>query len=179
MSLMLTRKRVVLVDLDIRKGTLSRHFRKHPVGVTNYLADDSIALDDIIHTDEKSGGLDIISSGTVAPNPAELLMDGRLDTLIDELRKRYDYIIVDNVPVGIVADATISNRISDLTIFVARAASSTAASCPTWRSFTAKASSATCRSSSTALTRNAGATGMGMDTAMDMVTDMGSTTGKK
>ena len=150
------------------------------MGVTNYLADDSIALDDIIHTDEKSGGLDIISSGTVAPNPAELLMDGRLDTLIDELRKRYDYIIVDNVPVGIVADATISNRISDLTIFVARAGKlDRRQPARPWRSFTAKASSATCRSSSTALTRNAGATGMGMDTAMDMVTDMGSTTGKK
>lgn len=121
MSLVLTKKRVVLVDLDIRKGTLSRHFSKHPVGVTNYLADDSIALDDIIHTDEKSGNLDIISSGTVAPNPAELLMDSRLDTMMAELRKRYDYVIVDNVPVGIVADATISNRISDLTIFVVRA----------------------------------------------------------
>lgn len=121
MSLVLTKKRVVLVDLDIRKGTLSRHFSKHPVGVTNYLADESIALDDIIHTDEKSGGLDIISSGTVAPNPAELLMDSRLDTMMAELRKRYDYVIVDNVPVGIVADATISNRISDLTIFVVRA----------------------------------------------------------
>ncbi|MDE6215491.1 polysaccharide biosynthesis tyrosine autokinase [Bacteroides sp.] len=121
MSLVLTKKRVVLVDLDIRKGTLSRHFSKHPVGVTNYLADDSIALDDIIHTDEKSGNLDIISSGTVAPNPAELLMDSRLDTMMAELRKRYDYVIVDNVPIGIVADATISNRISDLTIFVVRA----------------------------------------------------------
>ena len=121
MSLVLTRKRVVLVDLDIRKGTLSRHFHKHPVGVTNYLADDSIRLDDIIHTDGKFDNLDIISSGTVAPNPAELLMDERLDTMVEELRQRYDYIIVDNVPVGIVADATITNRISDLTIFVVRA----------------------------------------------------------
>lgn len=121
MSLVFARKRVVLVDLDIRKGTLSRHFRKRPAGVTNYLADNSVRLDDIIHTDEKYDNLDIISSGTVAPNPAELLMDERLDELIAELRRRYDYIIADNVPVGIVADATITNRISDLTIFVVRA----------------------------------------------------------
>ena len=121
MSLVSSRKRVVLVDLDIRKGTLSHHFHKHPTGVTNYLADNSVRVDDIIHTDEKYGNLDIISSGTVAPNPAELLMDGRLDELMTELRQRYDYIIADNVPVGIVADATISNRISDLTIFVVRA----------------------------------------------------------
>lgn len=121
MSLAITNKRVILVDLDIRKGTLSRHYHKHPAGVTNYLADENIRLDDIIHSDDKFENLDIISSGTIAPNPAELLMDERLDTMMAELRKRYDYIIVDNVPVGIVADATISNRISDLTIFVVRA----------------------------------------------------------
>lgn len=121
MSLVFAKKRVVLVDLDIRKGTLSHHFKKHPVGVTNYLADNNVRLDDIIHTDSRYANLDIISSGTVAPNPAELLMDKRLDELMDELRKRYDYIIADNVPVGIVADATITNRISDLTLFVVRA----------------------------------------------------------
>ncbi|MFS2737606.1 GNVR domain-containing protein, partial [Parabacteroides merdae] len=48
MSLVLTKKKVVLVDLDIRKGTLSRHFHKHPAGVTNFLADNSIGVDDII-----------------------------------------------------------------------------------------------------------------------------------
>ncbi len=121
MSLVLTKKKVVLVDLDIRKGTLSRHFHKHPAGVTNFLADNSIGVDDIIHADPEHDNLDIISSGTVAPNPAELLMDSRLDELVAELRRRYDYIIADNVPVGVVADATISNRISDLTIFVVRA----------------------------------------------------------
>ena len=121
MSLVLTKKKVVLVDLDIRKGTLSRHFHKYPAGVTNFLADNSISVDDIIHTDPGHDNLDIISSGTVAPNPAELLMDSRLDELVAELRRRYDYIIADNVPVGVVADATISNRISDLTIFVVRA----------------------------------------------------------
>lgn len=51
MSLVLTKKKVVLVDLDIRKGTLSRHFHKHPAGVTNFLADNSIGVDDIIHAD--------------------------------------------------------------------------------------------------------------------------------
>lgn len=121
MSLVFANKRVVLVDLDIRKGTLSRHFKKHPVGITNYLADNSVRLEDIVHADEKYGNLNIISAGTVAPNPAELLMDDRLDELMAELRGRYDYIIADNVPVGVVADATITNRISDLTIFVVRA----------------------------------------------------------
>lgn len=118
MSLVYARKRVIMVDLDIRKGTLSHRLGKHKVGVTNYLSDASIRVDDII---QRTDTYDWISSGTMAPNPAELLMDDRLDALMAELRTRYDYIIVDNVPVGLIADATIANRIADLTLFVVRA----------------------------------------------------------
>lgn len=118
-SLAYTKKKVILIDLDIRKGSLSHRMHKHGVGMTNYLADETIALNDIIHDCEK--GYDFINAGTAAPNPAELLMESRLDSMIEELRKRYDYIVVDNVPVGVVADATIANRIADLTIFVVRA----------------------------------------------------------
>lgn len=118
MSLAYLKKRVVMVDLDIRKGTLSRHFGHYHVGVTNYLSDNTVKVDDIIQHQE---GFDLIPAGILAPNPAELLMDNRLDELINELRTRYDYIIADNVPVGLLADATIANRIADLTIFVVRA----------------------------------------------------------
>lgn len=118
MSLAYLKKRVVMVDLDIRKGTLSRHFGHYHVGVTNYLSDNMVKVDDIIQHQE---GFDLIPAGILAPNPAELLMDNRLDELINELRARYDYIIADNVPVGLIADATIANRIADLTIFVVRA----------------------------------------------------------
>ena len=118
MSLAYMKKRVVMVDLDIRKGTLSRHFGHYHVGVTNYLSDNTVKVDDIIQHQE---GFDLIPAGILAPNPAELLMDNRLDELMNELRTRYDYIIADNVPVGLIADATIANRIADLTIFVVRA----------------------------------------------------------
>lgn len=118
MSLAYLKKRVVMVDLDIRKGTLSRHFGHYHVGVTNYLSDNTVKVDDIIQHQE---GFDLIPAGILAPNPAELLMDNRLDELMSELRTRYDYIIADNVPVGLIADATIANRIADLTIFVVRA----------------------------------------------------------
>lgn len=118
MSLVYMKKRVVMVDLDIRKGTLSRHFGHYHVGVTNYLSDNTVKVDDIIQHQE---GFDLIPAGILAPNPAELLMDNRLDELMNELRTRYDYIIADNVPVGLIADATIANRIADLTIFVVRA----------------------------------------------------------
>lgn len=118
MSLAYLKKRVVMVDLDIRKGTLSRHFGHYHVGVTNYLSDNTVKVDNIIQHQE---GFDLIPAGILAPNPAELLMDNRLDELMNELRARYDYIIADNVPVGLIADATIANRIADLTIFVVRA----------------------------------------------------------
>lgn len=118
LSLTYAKKRVVLLDLDIRKGTLSRHFGAGHVGVTNYLADPSLTVDDVIQHLE---AFDIVPAGAVAPNPAELLMDDRLDGLVSVLRERYDYVIADNVPVGLIADASIANRIADLTLFVVRA----------------------------------------------------------
>lgn len=122
MSYVYAKKRVLMLDLDIRKGTLSRFvLNKHHIGVTNYLADSTITIDDIICKGEIGKTPDIIGAGAIAPNPAELLMDERLDQLIAELRTRYDYIIVDNVPVGIIADASIANRIADITLFVVRA----------------------------------------------------------
>ena len=116
------KKKVCVVDLDIRKGTMTSYMGgRHATGVTNYLYDPAVQLDDIIISITKYPGLDFIPAGSKAPNPAELLMDDRLDEMMNELRKRYEYIIVDNVPVGIIADATVSNRIADLTIFVVRA----------------------------------------------------------
>ena len=118
MSFVCAKKRVVLVDLDIRKGTLSRYMGHHKAGVTNYLSDPSVTVDDIL---QHHDGFDVIAAGPMAPNPAELLMDSRLDELMAELRGRYDYVIADSVPVGVIADASIANRIADLTVFVVRA----------------------------------------------------------
>ena len=120
-SLVLAHKKVVLVDLDIRKSTLSKHGNRMQKGVTNYLSDKVESLDEIITKNELFDGLDLIHAGPIPPNPAELLLSDRLDQLIAELRQRYDYIIVDNVPAGIVADASIVNRVADLTICVVRA----------------------------------------------------------
>jgi len=121
-SLMMNKKRVLLIDLDIRKGTLSRICALGKPGMTDYLADDTLTVEDIIHRKVKdSTRPDMIGAGTVAPNPAELLMSHRLDELIKEVSAQYDYIVVDSVPVGMVADAAIIDRIVDLTLFVIRA----------------------------------------------------------
>ena len=122
MSIAQTNKRVVLIDVDIRKGTLSGIFSNssNRMGLTHYLSGSTDKLDDIVGRSEEYDKLDVIFSGPVPPNPAELLLSERFDRLIAELRKRYDYIIVDNVPAGMVADASIVNRVADLTIFVVR-----------------------------------------------------------
>ena len=122
MSIAQTNKKVVLVDVDIRKGTLSGIFSNPSgrMGLTHYLSGHTDNLDDIIGVSEEYDKLDIVFSGPVPPNPAELLLSERFDYFISELRKRYDYIIVDNVPAGMVADASIVNRVADLTIFVVR-----------------------------------------------------------
>lgn len=115
-------KKVLVLDLDLRKGTLSSRLGiNQGKGASHYLSDAQITVDDIIvKNHEDNPHLDFIPIGVVAPNPVELLLSKRLDTLIAELRTRYDYIIVDGVPVGIVADASIVDRISDLTMFIIR-----------------------------------------------------------
>lgn len=121
MSLALAGKKVVLVDLDIRKGTLSSNIRATDIGVINYLAGKENSVDAIIQPSGYHPNLDVISNGPVPPNPAELLLSENLDRLIAELRKRYDYVILDNVPSNMIADAVIVNRVADLTIYVIRA----------------------------------------------------------
>lgn len=115
-------KKILIVDLDLRKGTLSSRLNMfNRRGVTHYLVDEKTTLDDVIYSVPGFENLDCIPFGMVAPNPVELLLSKRLDKLFEELRQRYEYIVVDGVPTGIVADASIVNRISDLTIFVVRA----------------------------------------------------------
>ncbi len=121
MSIALTRKKVVLVDLDIRKRTLSSRVGNKKKGVTNYLSGNISDIHDIISKGELMDTLDIIHAGPIPPNPAELLLSERLELMVNELNKEYDYIILDNVPSGIVADATIVNRVTNLTIYVIRA----------------------------------------------------------
>jgi capsular exopolysaccharide synthesis family protein len=121
MSLAHANKKVILVDLDIRKHTLSRLTRAAKHGISDYIVDENVTPADIIQSCNDGHGVDIISAGTTAPNPAELLLDKRLDELFVLLREKYDYVIVDNVPVGIVADGDITNRLSDMTVFVVRA----------------------------------------------------------
>ena len=114
-------KKVVLVDTDIRKRTQSKlSFKGRSQGLTSFL---SGAVDDIktlVVPQDESCNLDMLPAGITPPNPAELLMSDRLEQCMEELKKHYDYVVVDNVPAQVVADAGIVNRIADLTIYVIR-----------------------------------------------------------
>ena len=113
-------KKVILVDTDIRKRTQSKISGvKRNKGVSTFLNDASEELDGLIVHDLLPG-VDVLPAGVIPPNPAELLMSSRLELMMDLLKKEYDYIILDNVPALVIADAAIVNRVADVTLYVMR-----------------------------------------------------------
>ena len=121
LSLAILGKKVVLVGMDIRKPMLATYFGLSNKGLlTDYLAETDRTIDEIIVPSGEHKNLDLIPCGTVPPNPAELLQTERVDELFAQLRKRYDYIIVDTAPVALVSDTYMLDRVADLTLFVCR-----------------------------------------------------------
>ena len=123
-------KKVAIVDLDLRKASLSKFATNAPtIGVTSYLSGHA-SLDQIrtsYQVEEtrpdvsgKQFSFDIYPVGAIPPNPAELLYSPRLKTMLDTLRNEYDYILLDCPPVEVIADAKIINRHADMTIFIIR-----------------------------------------------------------
>lgn len=115
----MTGKRVILVDMDIRKPNIHEKLGMPAgYGVTNYLIGDCEFEDTLIKSSEFD--FDIMRAGTIPPNPGELIRSERLTVLIDLLRNRYDYVIIDTSPVGLVPDAYAIIEQTDLTLFVIR-----------------------------------------------------------
>ena len=114
-------KRVVLVDTDMRKRSMSGAFElKHKtLGLSNYLYDLDVKLEDILHQDARAG-IDFIPAGPTPPNPTELLARPRFDELVNQLRERYDYILLDGVPIQMLADPLVMNRAVDTNLFILR-----------------------------------------------------------
>lgn len=116
-----TDKKVLLIDMDLRKGTLTKNIGKnHAKGISNWLLGKCETIDEIISCRELHPNMDIIHAGSIPPNPSKLLLSNRFDDIIDTLREKYDYIFIDSVPAKIVADANIINRVVDITIYVVR-----------------------------------------------------------
>ena len=120
-SLAISGKKVVCVELDLRKPKLSAALdQDHLNGFTNFIVSEQQNFDDYIKPTIQHSNLYLISSGSTPPNPSEILLNPKFPLLIDQLKKRFDFIIIDSAPVGLVSDAlTISNYV-DLTLYVIR-----------------------------------------------------------
>ncbi|WHF53065.1 polysaccharide biosynthesis tyrosine autokinase [Chryseobacterium gotjawalense] len=115
-------KKVVIIGSDIRNPQLQRYneSRRGLKGLTEYLYDDSTRIDDIIHVTSFNPYCDVIYSGSIPPNPTELLSNGRYEQLIAQLATEYDYIILDTAPLMLVADSFLFAGVADATIYVTR-----------------------------------------------------------
>ena len=100
--------KVILVGMDIRKPVLSGYLGiKSNLGVTQYLSGQDVELARLINKVPGVENLSVMLSGPIPPNPAELLASPKVDSMFTELRKQFDYIIVDTAPIGRIADASI------------------------------------------------------------------------
>lgn len=120
MSFAIKKKRILVIDGDLRHGSVSSYVDSPRIGLSDYLGNRVENWKEIIVADKKYDNLHILPIGTVPPNPTELLEDGKLATLIGALRGEYDYIFIDCPPIDIVADAQIIEKLADRTIFVVR-----------------------------------------------------------
>ncbi|MBR6309911.1 MAG: polysaccharide biosynthesis tyrosine autokinase [Paludibacteraceae bacterium] len=120
-SFSLLDKKVALVGLDVRNPKVGTYLNiSNKMGVTNYITDNTISEQDIIKESNVSPNLHIITSGTIPPNPSELLLSDRLAQLFDYLRKEYDYIFVDSAPIGVVTDTLLIQKYADLVVYVCK-----------------------------------------------------------
>lgn len=120
-SFAIKEKKVICVDLDMRRTSLSDYVNQPKTGISDYLNGKVTDWRDVKVAVESYEHLEIIPVGTVPPNPAELLFSPRLQQMLDELRKEYDLIFIDCPPVEIVADASVIAKFADMTVFVIRA----------------------------------------------------------
>ena len=115
-----TGKKVVVLDLDLRRSRMHEEFQiSNKIGVSSYLSG-SATVDEIIHPDVKEN-LDVITAGPKPPNPSELLVTKEFDEFLNILRERYDYIILDTPPIGLVTDAMVLLKVADVGLIVTRA----------------------------------------------------------
>ena len=120
-SLAVKGAKVLVIDGDMRHGSSSEYVGSPETGLSDYLSSGINDIDKIVTPVDGYKAYDIIAIGSTPPNPTELLHSDRFKTLIDEMRKKYDYILIDCPPIDIVADTQIIEEYIDRTLFVIRA----------------------------------------------------------
>ena len=113
-------KKTILLGFDMRKPKIFQEFGvSNNVGLSSFLSNQE-PFEKIIQPSEKIPNLDLITSGPIPPNPAELIASEKCAQLFEELKKTYDYIIIDTPPLGLVTDAFLLMRYSDVNLFIVR-----------------------------------------------------------
>ena len=122
LTLATPKTKVVIIGSDIRNPQLQRYntARKGLRGLTEFLYDETTELKEIIHVTSFNPYCDVIYSGSIPPNPTELLSNGRYEELIEHLKSQYDYIILDTAPLMLVTDTFLFADMADATLYVTR-----------------------------------------------------------
>lgn len=121
LSLALLDKKVLVIGLDVRKPSLAEYLKMdNKIGMTSFLTG-QITKDQLIKPTNIHPNLSVIMAGPIPPNPNELLAKQALDKLMTELRRDFDYIVIDTAPIGAVSDSFSLNRITDVNLYVVRA----------------------------------------------------------
>ncbi|GGG48528.1 tyrosine protein kinase [Bizionia arctica] len=122
LSLSYSDKKVLLIETDIRVPKATNYLDiDNTFGLTNFIGNKKIEIKEVIFQHKDNEYFDIIPSGTIPPNPAELLMSNRVKELFEYVSPIYDYIIVDTAAIGLVTDTLLISKYADLFIFVAKA----------------------------------------------------------
>ena len=114
-------KQVLVIDGDLRHGSASSYLDRHAKGLSDYLGKRENDAFSLIKENPDYPNLHLLPSGTIPPNPTELLAEPRFKELVEQMRTQYDYIFIDCPPIDIVADTQIIEKLADRTIFVVRA----------------------------------------------------------
>lgn len=110
--------RTVLIDADLRRPSVHKAFQIHaPEGLASYLEGTVDQLDKIVHKSDVPN-LDVIACGPIPANPSELLENSRMMTLLAELRKRYERVVIDCPPISAVSDPLVMGSKSDGILYV-------------------------------------------------------------
>ncbi len=113
--------RVLLIDGDLRHGSLSAFVGSPEKGLSDFLAKKTGDVGEIIVSHPEYGSLDVIPIGTVPPNPAELVADPLFGQMVSSLKRKYDYVIIDSAPIAMVSDTYSLARYANVTVYVTRA----------------------------------------------------------
>ncbi|RCT54266.1 polysaccharide biosynthesis tyrosine autokinase [Winogradskyella sp. KYW1333] len=123
-SISFSKKKVLLIEMDIRVPKILKYLGikdKHEKGLSDYIIDNSLTPGQVIINHPQNHFFDILPSGTIPPNPSELLMSKRVAEIIAYAEKKYDYIVVDTSAVGLVSDTLLISEFADMFIYVVSA----------------------------------------------------------